>query len=56
MNRKIEYIGHEGKIIRTEIHVHETYKIRESAINKALLIAMNYLMENMETEDKKSAE
>lgn len=31
-------------------------KIPESAINKALMIAMNYLMENVETEQHESAE
>ena len=31
-------------------------KIAEQTINKALLIAMNYLIENMETDDQESAE
>lgn len=56
MIRKMEYIGHEGNIISTEIHAHDEYKIAESVINKALMIAMNYLMENMETEDKEDQE
>lgn len=31
-------------------------KISEQAINKALMIAMNYLTENMETDENESAE
>lgn len=53
MIRKMEYIGHDGNIIRAEIHAHD-YKISDSVINKALMIAMNYLMENMETEDEET--
>lgn len=56
MIRKMEYIDDVLNIIRIEIRVHDAYKIPESVINKALMIAMNYLMENMETEDKESAE
>ena len=56
MVRKMEYIGHDGNIIRTEIHAHDDYKISDLVINKALMIAMNYLMENMETENEESAE
>lgn len=56
MRRKMEYVGNEGKTIQADIYVHDDYKISDSAINKALMIAMNYLMENMETEDKESAE
>lgn len=56
MIRKMEYIDHDGKIIRTEIHAHDGYKIADSVINKALMIAMNYLMENMETDDEESAD
>lgn len=56
MIRKMEYIGHDGKIINTEIQAHDDYKISESVINKALMIAMNYLMENMETENEEDQE
>lgn len=56
MIRKMEYIGHDGKIINAEIQAHDYFKISDSVINKALMIAMNYLMENMETEDKESVE
>lgn len=55
MIRKMEYVGHDGKIINAEIQTHDDYKISDSTINKALMIAMNYLMENMETEDQESA-
>lgn len=55
MHRKMKYVGNEGNIIQVDIYAHD-YKISDSAINKALMIAMNYLMENMETEDVESAE
>ena len=56
MIRKMEYIDNVLNIIRIEIRVHDIYKISDSVINKALMIAMNYLMENMETEYKESVE
>ena len=56
MHRKMKYVGNEGKIIQADIYVHGDYKISEPVINKALMIAMNYLTENMETEDQESAE
>lgn len=52
----LKYCNHHLHSICVSISVQEGYKISESAINKALIIAMNYLMENMETEDKESAE
>lgn len=55
MIRKMEYIGHDGKIINAEIQAHDDYKISEPVINKALMIAMNYIIENVETEDQESA-
>lgn len=42
--------------IKVEILLSAKVKIPESAINKALMIAMNYLLENMETEEYESAE
>lgn len=51
MRREIEYVGNEGKTIQADIYAHDDYKISDSAINKALMIAMNYLMENMETDE-----
>ena len=43
-------------VISLEIHMYDYVKIPESAINKALMIAMNYLLENMETDKQESAE
>lgn len=42
--------------IKVEILLSAKVKIPETAINKALMIAMNYLMENMETEDEEDQE
>lgn len=45
--------------VKVEILLSAKVKIPETAINKSLMIAMNYLMENMETEyeeDQESAE
>lgn len=42
--------------ITVEIGLSDKAKISEQTINKALMIAMNYLIENMETEDQESAE
>lgn len=44
------------KYLTLEFTISDDAKIPESAINKALMIAMNYLFENMETEEKESAE
>lgn len=38
------------------IYAHDDYKISDSVINKALMITINYLMENMETEDEEEPE
>lgn len=56
MIRKMEYVGHEGKTIKVDIYAHDEYKITDSTINKSLMIAMNYLLENMETGDQESAD
>lgn len=42
--------------IKVEILLSSKVKISESDINKALMIAMNYLIENMETDKQESAE
>lgn len=42
--------------ITVEIGLYENSKIPESAINKALMISMNYLIENMEPTEQESAE
>lgn len=39
-----------------EIVLNDDVKIPEQAINKALMIAMNYLIENMETETQEEPE
>lgn len=39
-----------------EIVLNDDTKIPEQAINKALMIAMNYLIENMETEVQEEPE
>ena len=52
MYRRISY----GNDIIVEINLFENVKIPEQTINKALMIAMNYLIENMETDKNESAE
>ena len=42
--------------IKVEIMISDDANIPESAVNKALMIAINYLIENMETEEVESAE
>lgn len=42
--------------ITVEIVLNDDAKIPEQAINKALMIAMNYLIENMETEAQEEPE
>lgn len=56
MIREVKYVDENFKTICISVKFEETFKIVDSAINKALMIAMNYLMENMETEDQESAE
>lgn len=56
MIRIIDYVGPGNNVIQVEIQAHDDYKIPELVINKALMIAMNYLIENMETDKEESAE
>lgn len=56
MIRRINYIISAMNVVQIDICVHDDYKIPDSVINKALMIAMNYVMENMETDDQESAE
>lgn len=56
MVRDIKYVNENFKTILVSVKVEEGFKIADSAINKALMITMNYLMENMETEDEESAD
>lgn len=39
-----------------EIAFSDSVKISDQTVNKALMIAMNYLLENMETDKQESAE
>lgn len=57
MVRRINYSNesYESSITIETILSNEV-KIPEQAINKALMIAINYLIENMETEEVESAE
>lgn len=55
MIRKVEWYGKNGQYINVSIESRYTL-LNDKAVNKALMIAMNYLMENMETEDKESAD
>ena len=50
--RRLRY----GNDITIDIAKTKNIKIPEAAINKALMIAMNYLLENMETTEQESAE
>ena len=54
MLSRLEYsgLGDIDICIRASDH----YKIPESVVTKALMIAMNYLMENMETENEEDQE
>lgn len=45
-----------GYDVTVEISTSDNVKIGESAVNKALMIAMNYLIENMETSDQEESE
>lgn len=56
MIREVKYVDENFKTICISVNFEETSKIVDSVINKSLMIAMNYLMENMETEDKESAD
>lgn len=50
--RRISY----GNEVIVEIETTDNVKIPEAAVNKSLMIAMNYLIENMETDKQESAE
>lgn len=42
--------------LQIEIAFSDKVKISEKTVNKALMIAMNYLIENMETDNEESDE
>lgn len=50
--RRISY----GNDVTVEIEITDNVKIPDESVNKALMIAMNYLIENMETDKQESAE
>lgn len=56
MVRDVKYVNENFKTLLVSVKVEEGFKIPDSVINKALMIAMNYLMENMEIEEEESAE
>lgn len=52
----LKYCNHKLHTITVSVSVQEGCKIPESVINKALMITMNYIMENVETDKQESAE
>lgn len=42
--------------LTVEVGISDSIKIPESAVNKALMITMNYLLENMETDKQEEPE
>lgn len=50
--RRISY----GNDVIVEIETNDDIKIPEAVINKALMIAMNYLIENMEINEQEEPE
>lgn len=56
MVRRVNYSNESyERTIRVEVILSDEVKIPEQAVNKALMIAMNYLTENMETDKQESA-
>lgn len=56
MLRDLKYVDTNISTIWVAVNVADEYEMPESVISKALMIAMNYIMENMETDDEESAE
>lgn len=56
MIRDMKYVDENFKTICISVKTDGNFKISESVVIKALMISMNYLMENMETEVEESAE
>ena len=42
--------------LTVEVGISDSIKIPESVVNKSLMIAMNYLLENMETDKQEEPE
>lgn len=53
---RINYSSDYFNYMAVEIVASDELKISEPAINKALMIAMNYLIENMETDKQEEPE
>lgn len=58
MERRITTYSLDGycRDLQVEIVFSDNVKISEQTVNKALMIAMNYLIENMEIDKQESAE
>lgn len=56
MSRDLKYVDENLKTICITVNVEGGLKITESAINKALMITMNYLIENMEADKQEEPE
>ena len=57
MLHKINYsINGYTNDITVEVSLSDKVKIPDETINKALIVTMNYLLENMETTEQESAE
>ena len=57
MRRIINYsVDGYSKYLTVGFRISDDAKIPEAAVNKALMIAMNYLLENLETTDQEEPE
>lgn len=56
MIQKIDYVGPAYNAINVEIQASDEYKIPDQAVRKALMIAINYLIENIETDKEEAPE
>lgn len=56
MIRDMKYVDENFKTICISVKTDGNFKISEPVVIKTLMIGMNYLMENMETEDEEEQE
>lgn len=56
MIRDMKYVDENFKTICVSVKIDGDFKISKPVVIKALMISMNYLMENMETEDEEDQE
>ena len=56
--RKINFVNdrYYNDDVTIEVYISNGIKITDEAINKALMIAMNYLIENIETDKEEASE